>query len=91
MILEEISTCKHFRALRSAPCAGFDVAGKINGQKGACPHTVGTCLEAIGSGKWREMSTAQPAPFYSWVTSCKYISHATFICVFMYCMFIQVL
>jgi len=29
----------------NAPCAGFDVAGKINGQKGACPHTVGTCLE----------------------------------------------
>lgn len=29
----------------NAPCAGFDVAGKINGQKGACPHTLGTCLE----------------------------------------------
>lgn len=29
----------------NAPCAGFDVAGKINGQKGACPHTIGTCLE----------------------------------------------
>lgn len=29
----------------NAPCAGFDVAGNLNGQKGACPHTVGTCLE----------------------------------------------
>ena len=35
----------------SAPCAGFDIAGNLNGQKGACPHTVGTCLEDVpGSG-----------------------------------------
>lgn len=27
------------------PCDGFDVAGNLNGQEGACPHLAGTCLE----------------------------------------------
>lgn len=27
------------------PCAGFDVAGNINGEEGACPHPEGTCLQ----------------------------------------------
>lgn len=29
----------------SAPCNGFDVAGNINGETSACPHTEGSCLQ----------------------------------------------
>ena len=28
------------------PCDGFDVSGNVHGQRSACPHGEGTCLEA---------------------------------------------
>eukprot|EP00933_Yihiella_yeosuensis_P016435 TRINITY_DN14047_c0_g2_i1.p1 TRINITY_DN14047_c0_g2~~TRINITY_DN14047_c0_g2_i1.p1 ORF type:complete len:382 (+),score=104.69 TRINITY_DN14047_c0_g2_i1:89-1147(+) len=42
----KIEECGLKNQLKKAQvCGGFDVAGEINGQSGACPHKKGTCLE----------------------------------------------